>query len=60
MLYFHKFQKEVICQVTVRNVKEEQTWYYDACLTCSEEVEIKDGKYRCQKCNRNIPYPDLR
>ncbi|KAL8156047.1 hypothetical protein AgCh_001213 [Apium graveolens] len=53
-------EKEVICQVTIRNVKEEQTWYFDACPTCGQEVEEKDGKYKCQNCNRNLPCLDMR
>ena len=50
----------VICQVTVRIVEETKLWYFEACSSCSKEIEVVNGKYRCEECKRNIPFPEKR
>lgn len=38
-------------------VEDKHAWYYNACFSCDEEVEIKDGKYWCERCQTNISLP---
>ncbi|KAK1402617.1 hypothetical protein POM88_002222 [Heracleum sosnowskyi] len=52
--------KAVMCQVTVRSVKETKDWNYDACSRCQKEIEMIEGEFRCEKCKRNIPFPEKR
>ncbi|XP_017247249.1 replication protein A 70 kDa DNA-binding subunit D [Daucus carota subsp. sativus] len=50
----------VMCQVTVKSVEESKIWYFDACSSCGKEIEVVNGKYRCEECKRNIPFPEKR
>lgn len=58
--YFKIIQRNVSCQITVKKVEEKNNWYDNVCSSCEEEVNLVDGRYRCSKCKRNIPYPEKR
>ncbi|XP_017239521.1 uncharacterized protein LOC108212304 [Daucus carota subsp. sativus] len=51
-----------LCKVRVKNVKENDNWWYFCCNknNCHEEVSKIEGKYKCFKCNRNYPIAQKR
>lgn len=53
-------QKKYKCQVSVKKVEEKTNWYDNVCTSCDEEVNIVEGRYKCDNCKRNIPFPDKR
>ncbi|KAK1371082.1 hypothetical protein POM88_037174 [Heracleum sosnowskyi] len=53
-------ESKVRCQITVKKVEQKTNWYDYVCTSYGEEVDIVEGRYKCLKCVRNIPYPDKR
>ncbi|KAK1368763.1 hypothetical protein POM88_034855 [Heracleum sosnowskyi] len=53
-------ESKVRCQITVKKVEQKTNRYDYVCTSCGEEVDIVEGRYKCLKCVRNIPYPDKR
>ncbi|KAK1356137.1 hypothetical protein POM88_049393 [Heracleum sosnowskyi] len=53
-------ESKVRCQITVKKVEQKTNWHDYVCTSCGEEVDIVEGRYKCLKCVRNIPYPDKR
>ncbi|KAK1394600.1 hypothetical protein POM88_013656 [Heracleum sosnowskyi] len=51
---------EVNCEVSVKRVDENVSWYYNKCTGCKREIYRDNGFFRCTKCPRIIPYPDKR
>nr|XP_017256621.1 PREDICTED: replication protein A 70 kDa DNA-binding subunit D-like [Daucus carota subsp. sativus] len=57
----HEYAKRKIrCQITVKKVDVNTNWYDNVCTTCGDEVQLQEGRFRCEKCVRNIPFPDKR
>ncbi|KAK1372230.1 hypothetical protein POM88_028423 [Heracleum sosnowskyi] len=50
----------ITCHLTVQKVEENNGWFYHVCTSCQEEVTLENLKYTCQRCARNIPFPDKR
>lgn len=59
MLLIFQFQKRVYCSVKIEKVEDMQ-WFYHCCPKCSEELVAVDGRFKCTKYNRYIPFPDRR
>ncbi|KAK1393743.1 DUF223 domain-containing protein [Heracleum sosnowskyi] len=51
---------QVNCEVSVRRVDENVSWYYNKCTGCKQEIYRDNGVFKCTKCPRIIPYPDKR
>ncbi|WOH08817.1 hypothetical protein DCAR_0728266 [Daucus carota subsp. sativus] len=52
-------ERRVCCSVKVEKVEEVQ-WFYHVCPKCSEELVAIDGRFKCTKYKRYIPYPERR
>ncbi|WOG81889.1 hypothetical protein DCAR_0101045 [Daucus carota subsp. sativus] len=50
----------VKCQLKVTKVEEQSSWFYAVCTKCPKEISRVDGVFKCEDCNRIIPYPDKR
>lgn len=46
--------------MTIKKVDKKTAWYDNVCSNCQKEVNIVEGRYRCETCKRNIPYPNKR
>nr|XP_017239255.1 PREDICTED: replication protein A 70 kDa DNA-binding subunit D-like [Daucus carota subsp. sativus] len=53
-------KRKVCCQITVKKVDVKTNWYDNVCTTCAAEVQIVQGRFKCENCVRNIPFPDKR
>lgn len=61
-MLFATLQVNFICNVQVKSVEENDSWWYGSCSknSCHEEVIKFEGKYRCMRCNKNYPVPQKR
>lgn len=53
-------QEKVKCQVCLNKFDKSKNWYYNVCSNCPEELMEIEGRFKCHKCLRYIPYPDKR
>ncbi|KAL8147938.1 hypothetical protein AgCh_005317 [Apium graveolens] len=53
-------EKQVCCQLTVKKVDENMSWYIPICTHCDIEIVEVHKKFKCPtpECARVYPYPD--
>lgn len=55
-----KWQAEVLAHVTIMHVDDQQKWFFKICTSCDFEVDFVNEFYSCARCQRIVPYPEIR
>ncbi|KAL6530372.1 hypothetical protein OROHE_014725 [Orobanche hederae] len=50
-------KKQVLCRIQVNEIEDQDSWWYNRCIVCQEEVTKIDEKFKCTTCPRVMPIP---
>ncbi|KAL1816406.1 hypothetical protein ACET3Z_018980 [Daucus carota] len=53
-------KRTVVVKFVINKIEEEDSWWFNSCVSCHSEVEKVDKKFKCAECKRNFGYCEKR